>query len=560
MHNPISGSRQRNRMTPGHSQFRGDGLVTRYNVNLRTEANDTHVACCHRLHAILWPIVLCTAVLSSSPVCAAEIFNENGVILRWDNTVTYTAAIRVAGQSAAIISDANSDDGDRDFAPGLVSNRLDVRSEADLALGEFGLHVSGAAWFDTVYHSKTDNHSPSTYNVVGVPSTTFAPAVRDLHGGYVELRDAFGYGVLELGDIPVNVRIGRQTLSWGESLFYDSNAIASAQSPADYSNPTEGLGGYANNPYLPVNQVVLTTQLSPKLSLSLYYQFEWRASRLAGDGSYLSYTDYLGAGAGRLFLPDGRVLLRRRGPTPPQQGQYGAAFNITWGDAGIGLYALTYTSKDPQVVTSTTGVQQDAGFYTLVYPTQIVLTGASFSAYIEDSAVAGELSFRQNMPLALYPFPAHQSVDLSHYVKGTLMHVQLSDVVSFARTDMWDAADLATEMVADDVLDTEGPSADSAHLDRFAMKLRVSFLPQYFQALPNLDLSIPVEIGYNIAGHSFDAYQQQNAGTGELRLGLAGTYVSVWKAEASFSYFIGSTYNQPLADRTFVSLRFERTF
>jgi hypothetical protein len=515
------------------------------------------------LDTLFWAIAVCFALLRSGPASSAEILDENGVALRWDNTVTYTAAFRVRGRSPALISDANGDDGDRNFAPGLLSNRLDVRSTADFSMGDFGLRISGAAWFDTVYHAKTDNHSPSTYNAIGVPSTEFAPAVRDLHGGYIELTDAFGYGAVDLGNVPVNVRIGRQTLSWGESLFYDSNSIASAQSPTDYSNPTEGQGGYASNPYLPVSQVVVTTQLNPELSLSFYYQFEWRASRLAGDGSYLSYTDYLGAGAGRLFLPDGRYLLRRRYRTPPQQGQFGAALNTTWGDATVGLYALTYTSKDPQIITAIAGAGQVAGSYRLAYPTEIVLTGVSFSSYVEGSAVAGELSVRQNMPLTLYPFPLLSTPlrdELSYYIKGTLMHLQLSNVLSLARTDLWDAADLAGEVVADDVVDTEGSAADAARLDRFAMKLRVFLQPHYFQVIPNLDLALPAEIDYNVAGHSFDAYQQQNAGTGELSLGLTGTYLSVWKANATFTYFLGPATRQPLADRTFVSLSLERTF
>jgi hypothetical protein len=511
----------------------------------------------------------CAAVFGAlvlvTPGYAADILDEGGVILRWDNTVRYTAAVRVAGQSAAILSEANSDDGDRDFAPGLVSNRLDILSDVDLAMGQFGLHVSGAAWFDTVYHTRTDNRSPPTYNVIGVPSTTFAPAVRNLHGGYAELREAFGYGSFALGEIPVSARVGRQTLSWGESLFYDANSIASAQSPTDYSDPPDGLDGYGGNPYLPVNQVVVTAQLSPEWSLSLYDQLEWRASRLAGDGSYLSYTDFLGAGAGRLFLPDGQFLLRRRSRTPSQQDQFGAALNANWGEASVGIYALTYTSKDPQIITNIAGAEQGAaGYYRFVYPRHIVLTGLSFSTYIEDSTIAGELSVRQNMPLNLYSFPSpfssqQNEVGYAPYVKGTLMHLQLSAVSSFARTNIWDAADFGAELAADDVLDAQHMPSDAPRWDRYAMKLRLSLEPRYFQVLSNLDLSVPVELGYNVTGRSFDAYQEQYAGAGDLGLGLSATYLSVWKAGAKFTYFIGSAHQQPLADRSFVSLTVERT-
>jgi hypothetical protein len=519
----------------------------------------------YRWRTVLSSTAWAGALLLASHGYAAEVFNEDGVVLRWDNTLRYTAAVRVAGQSAELLAEANGDDGDRDFAAGLVSNRLDVLSSADLSMGDFGLHVSGAAWLDTVYHTRTDNRSPATYNVIGVPSTTFAPAVRNLHGGYAELRDAFAYGSFALGDIPVSARVGRQTLTWGEGLFYDSNSIASAQSPTDYSSPPGASDGYGSNPYLPVNQVVVTAQLGPEVSLTLYEQLEWRASRLAGDGSYLNYTDFLGAGAGRLFLPDGEFLLRVRGRTPSQQDQFGAALNATWSDASVGLYALTYTSKSPQIITDLTSAEPGAlGYYRQVYPRHILLTGLSFSTYVEDSTIAGELSVRQNMPLNIYNFPSPlpslvNEVGYAPYVKGTLMHLQLSALSSFARTSIWDSAEAAAELIADDVLDTRQLPPDVPRWDRYAMKVRLSLEPRYFQVLSNLDLSVPVELGYNVTGRSFDAYDEQNAGAGDLAIGVSGTYLSVWKASAKFTYFIGSYQRQPLADRSYVSLTVERT-
>jgi len=287
---------------------------------------------------------------------------------------------------------------------------------------------------------------------------------------------------------------------------------------------------------------------------------------LAGDGSYLSYTDFLGAGAGRLFLPNGQFLLRERGRAPSQQDQFGAALNANWAEASIGLYALTYASKDPQIFINTVGAEQGtAGYYRLFYPKHIVLTGLSFSTYIYDSTVAGELSFRQNMPLNLYAFPSsfpsqQDAVSYAPYVKGTLMHLQLSAVSSFARTSIWDAAELDAEFAADDVLDAQHVPSDAPPWDRFATKFRLSLEPQYFQVLSNLDLSVPAELGYNVSGRGFDTYQVENAGAGDLSLGLSGTYLSVWKASAKFTDFIGSARRQPLADRDFISLTLERTF
>ena len=82
--------------------------------------------------------------------------------LRWDNSVKYSAAVRVRDPSAVLMSDPNQDDGDRDFRKkGLVSNRIDLLSDLDLVYQDaFGLRVSGAAWYDTVYNRHNENDSP----------------------------------------------------------------------------------------------------------------------------------------------------------------------------------------------------------------------------------------------------------------------------------------------------------------------------------------------------------------------------------------------------------------
>ncbi|HEX4177563.1 MAG TPA: DUF1302 family protein, partial [Rhizomicrobium sp.] len=154
---------------------------------------------------------------------AEDLYTADNVDLRWDNTLRYSNAIRISPQSGALLGRANADDGDRSFASGLVSDRIDLMSQLDLALGDFGFHASAAGWYDGVYHSHTDNRSQATYNATG-PSSQFASAVRDLEGQYAELGDAFVYGAFNLDSVSLSGRLGRQTVLWGESLFYDANS------------------------------------------------------------------------------------------------------------------------------------------------------------------------------------------------------------------------------------------------------------------------------------------------------------------------------------------------
>src|ERR1700704_5234708 len=97
--------------------------------------------------------------------------------LRWDNTVRYTLADRVHGQSSNLINGpitTNQDDGDRSFNKGVISNRLDLFSEFEVTYkNNFGARVSAAAWYDTIYNRSNDNNSPSTFNQLSVPYNQF---------------------------------------------------------------------------------------------------------------------------------------------------------------------------------------------------------------------------------------------------------------------------------------------------------------------------------------------------------------------------------------------------
>ncbi len=164
---------------------------------------------------------------------AVELYSEDDLEVRWDNTLRYGAEVRLGPRSAALISDPNADDGDRNFLPGLVSNRVDLRSDFDLTEGRFGLHVSAAGWYDSVYHGRNDNDSPATFNPASVPHDEFTRAVRRLDGADAELLDAFANGSFDLGKQTLSFRIGRQTALWGESLFFAENGISAGQAPLD---------------------------------------------------------------------------------------------------------------------------------------------------------------------------------------------------------------------------------------------------------------------------------------------------------------------------------------
>ncbi len=86
------------------------------------------------------------------------------VKISWDNTIKYSAGWRLRGIDSRVADNsigpqANTNDGDQNFEKGaMISNRLDLLSEFDFRFkNAFGFRVSGAAWYDDVYHHSNDN-------------------------------------------------------------------------------------------------------------------------------------------------------------------------------------------------------------------------------------------------------------------------------------------------------------------------------------------------------------------------------------------------------------------
>ena len=470
------------------------------------------------------------------------------------------------------LSYPNSDDGDRNFAPGLVMNRFDLNSVLDLTGDDFGAQLSVEAWYDTVYQRHTANTSPATYNP-SVPSTRFAPATVNLDGQYADLGDTFVYGNLTLGGVPLSMRLGRQTLLWGESLFFSEDGIAAGMAPIDYIKRTSTPDGYSRDVFLPVDQFSFTAQLQSDLTLGAYYQLESRPDRLPGVGSYFSDSDVEGAGAYRAFLAQGQFLLHDSDRKAPDSGQYGISLRETIGDFDLGLYVLRFNAKYPvlQVQTAATPLPSGyAGTFESVYPSGTDLYGFSFSTYMGDWNVAGEISGRRNMPLVsnspisltlLQPLHDNNFHDNNFgYAEGDTLHAQLSSVTTLGPTDFWNSADFSGEIAANNVLNvTRNPEAFGSNRTRFASSFRVLFQPHYFQVLPNLDVTPLVSLGYDFSGRSATDYTENN-GSGDAEFGVSATYLSVWKADLTLTAFFGPPYRQPLTDRDFLMLSLERTF
>lgn len=494
-----------------------------------------------------------------------------------NTTLEYSTFYRVNDPSAVLAGpgNANGNDGDSDFRHGFVSNLFEALPVLDLKYGNYGVHVSGEAFIDPSYLEKNQNNQPGTFNPYTTASSQdFTSATRNNNGENAKLLDAFIFGSQNFGENggqQLTVKFGRSTLLWGQSLFFPENGIAAGQAPLDATIADSVPNAQAQQVFLPVGQVIVTYQPNQVLTLQAYYEFQWQPDTLEGVGAYFSSSDLLDKGGQRLILGPDNYYYRVKNLNPPSQnGQFGASVQATVGDYDLGLYALRFDAKAPEIYIGArqpSGGPANTGSYWLVYPTDIQIYGAAISTDVGPANVAAEVSGRRNMPLvsglgvpATYPGSANAD---PQYAVGSTMAAQVSftDATSGLPLDPGGVA-LAGEFAMNSVLSVDSGRqflTPSRNATAGAFELVVT--PTYFDVLPNTEFQFPVGITYNLFGRS-EVDGGMNHGTGNFSLGVTATYRATWIAGLTYDDYLGApspTLN-PVADRGYLSFNIEHTF
>jgi len=553
----------------------------RHSLNLMSEKT--------RRRTSIISIAVAMLFLPTTPAHAFQFATNNDDLrARWDNTIKYSGAWRLKDPSRKLTSDANQDDGNRNFDKGLVSNRVDLFSEFDLTYRNVGFRASGAAWYDTVYNRTNDNDSPLTANALSVSSNRFTDETRRLHGRKAELLDFFVFGKAELGDMMASGRVGKHTLLYGESLFFGGNGIAVAQAPIDIVKALSVPNTQFKELMMPVQQISGQLQINPRLSVGGYYQFNWKEARLPGVGSYFSGADVLGAGAERFFLGvPAPFLVRDKGIEARDSGQGGFQIRIRPEnqDVEYGLYAVKYHAKDPIIYMniapppSPTG---QMGSYGLVYPEDIKAFGASLTTTVGDMNLGVEGSMRTNMPLVtrgggVVAGPGADNDDNPAYPVGKTFHAQASLISLLHPTTLWEGGTFMGEIAYNRRLSiTKNAAALDPNSTRDAMAIRFIFSPAYFQVIDGVDVNVPIGLGYGLYGRSsvinpgFGVHKG-----GDFSVGISADYKKTWRFSVNYTHYFGSednfltpanspapveSYKQNYKDRNFISFSLQTTF
>lgn len=479
---------------------------------------------------------------------------SDDVVINWDNTLRYTLAQRLRGQSKAIAGSANNNDGDRNFDVGIVSSRLDLLSEMDVVYKQdFGIRLSGAGWYDPIYRARLDgnnNPTPNHLDANGNPTPGLNSDTKDRFGGpNGELLDAFAFGKFNLGDVPLTVRAGRHTIYWGEAFFpaAGANGISYGQSPLDLAKALTMPGVELKEIFRPLNQISFQIQPTKELTIAGQYYLQWESNIFPEGGSYLGMVDPLMNSGESAYLPFG--LIKNAGDRKPRQvGDWGVkvGYSPEALNATFGFYYRNYSDKMPQVVADIgpfPGVPVNVPTnYHLDYKSNIDLYGVSFAKNILGVSVGSEISYRRNTPLAsqwLAPAGA----------RGDTMHGVLNFLAVLPKTPVFDSGSAILEFSYgrfNSVSSNPGAftgfgGANGVGLDhatRDNSNVTVNFAPEWKQVLPGVDLAMPMNFSTGMHGNSAVALGGA-AGSGSYSAGLSFDLYAKYKMDLTYASFFG---------------------
>ncbi len=387
------------------------------------------------------------ALAGPKPALAFEFTSESGEVTgSFDTTLSLGGLWRMQSREKSLISianggtsrDPNSDDGNLNYKKGeLVSSAFKVTHDLEINYRDYGAFVRASYFYDDAIMGKRE----------------LSRTVRREVGRDAEILDAFVRGRFDLGGRDLNVRLGRQVVSWGESTFILNginvlNPVNVSRLRIPGSELREGL--------MPTGMLWASQELTDNLTLEAVWMAEWEKTKIDPVGTFFSTNDFVAKGGniaytgyGRRkdgnFAPSGNLLgdpaaqlfaPRSKDREPGNGGEYGVALRAFVPELNFtefGFYHVNYHSRTPFVSGYRGGISTyipgcssfdvptfggnpaninaacifsatngGPGSYFVDYPKNIKLFGLSFNTSGPAGiALQGEYSYRKNQPLQL---------------------------------------------------------------------------------------------------------------------------------------------------------------
>lgn len=390
-----------------------------------------------------------SVAMLSAPVQAIT-FGSGDFRGAFNSTLSVGASWRMEGTDGDLVSPGNTgrpsnvgasasvtDDGNLNYGNGdLTSLVFKGLHDLDLSYKNFGVFTRFKYWYDYALVERDVPHGniPNGY----IPNEPLSDDGFSRLGSFkgIALLDAYLYYSFNAGSVPIDLRLGRQVVNWGESTFIQNgiNVI----NPVDVT-ALRRPGAELKEALLPVGMVSGSFGLTNNLSLEAFYQFEWARTEIDSCGTFFSAGDAVNEGCDRLtllnYLPDSEMLAgpidldtslgplsvpgtvkRAEDSEPRNGGQWGVSlkyFAESLASTEFGFYFINYHWRLPNIIGGINGNLDTAPLgvpilnadpanlptYQVQFPEDINLYGLSFNTNVAGWSVGGELSYRPNMPL-----------------------------------------------------------------------------------------------------------------------------------------------------------------
>lgn len=533
---------------------------------------------------------LAAAGLWSGNAAAFQIETGNPDLeVRWDNTIRYNVGWRMDKRDQALADTWSLQAGEYKSRNrgDLVTNRVDLLTEFDAIFKKhYGFRVSGAGWYDAEYDD--DVRGNPAYQAAGLgtayPGNKFTNKVSRYYTHSGELLDAFVFGRLDLGDSPLDVRLGRHNIYWGESLFSPIHGVSYSQGPVDFRKALATPGSEAKELFLPLNQLSALWRVTDQISLAAQYYLEWKPYRLPEGGTYLSFSDILfSGGTSFMGLPIQGDLESGPDRIPKDRGDWGVSGKWASNFGTVGLYYRKFDDKIPQFL-STGGTFSEIHN---AYAEDVKLWGVSLSKQLAGMSVGAEVVHRQDGLL-------NTKFGAPELARGDTWHALLNTIAYVGKTPLFDSATVMGEINYSHLDKVNGNAANFNHVDHGcaggtdagcatdnAWGISATFTPTWFQVLPSADLTMPIHYDRGIKGNSAVPFGG-NEDSGSWSVGLGLDYMAKYKFDLTYTDYFGPVQFGPnpfsgvpgigssamatangngvIRDRGWLSLTFKTTF
>ena len=507
-----------------------------------------------------------------------------------------------------LVQTMNSDDATRNFDKwDTTSNRFSAVTDIDISYKNVGFFIRPQVFYDSVPYENTNWSSKYLYPGIPANGSNNELAANEINNvkhfsddykndsSGARFLDVYAYGTFDINGKSLEVRAGRQVISWGEALMLQGG-IAFAQNRID-STAATAPGVELKEIFLPTGAVYGSFAASESITLEGYWQYEWIPSSLFPTGSFFEMQDFIDGDQFIAVPQAGGAGFKRNEHNADNDKQFGLGMRYLLGEGTeVAAYIVNYTDKYPMFWAANGAAETlplkdlQTGAYGINYFEDIRMYGLTLNTVVQGVQVGVEYAYRANAPIV----PAcsatgllnHHCKDDSYYAingvnnwpttpaaanlvanTGTFSWPSRAEIHTlntgityiFQPNPLWDTATLVSELGMWYIGGYEDKDLQFARLGAFTQYgegMSAQFMPEYKNVMEGVDLTIPFFVNYGIDGSlSTFNYNEHNLW---WSVGAEFQYLEHWKLAGYYNDFSGP--NNLWVDRDNVSFNIKYIF